>query len=413
MVDRVNDPLFPGLAAVLGGALLVVVGAVPFVARSYRRHGELRAGRALLAVTSTVYAMALVTYVILPLPTGDAAACAARTGVAVPQLQPLRFLDDARREAAGIGATGLLANPAVLQVLFNVALFVPLGALVRHLGRRSVVPTVLIGLGVSALVEFTQLTGVWFIYPCPYRLFDVDDLIANTTGALLGAVAAPLLRLVPGQAPRGGDRSLPRPVTVGRRLLGALCDLIGVVLVGAVLVVPLDAVLVVTGTTPVPGSPPDWAVLAEALAGTWLPWAVLFVLLPVLGLGGTAGQRAVLLRPARPDGTRPSRGLLLVRSMLGTGGFVLLQAIGGPAAAFAGLWGLVALVGLLATSGHRGLGGVWTSTVLRDRRTQPAPAGGPDDGSGVGAPPGGHSPRTSGDQLQPIFRPAEQWRHDC
>lgn len=85
------------------------------------------------------------------------------------------------------GPAVLLRNLAVQQLVLNVVLFVPLGMLVRHLGSRTVVETTAIGLGVSLLLELTQLTGVWFAFPCAYRLFDVDDLIINTLGALLGA----------------------------------------------------------------------------------------------------------------------------------------------------------------------------------------------------------------------------------
>ena len=31
-----------------------------------------------------------------------------------------------------------------------------------------------------------QLTGVMGVFPCSYRLFDVDDLIWNTSGAVIG-----------------------------------------------------------------------------------------------------------------------------------------------------------------------------------------------------------------------------------
>ena len=34
--------------------------------------------------------------------------------------------------------------------------------------------------------ELTQLSGLYFIYPRGYRLFDVDDLILNTLGGLFG-----------------------------------------------------------------------------------------------------------------------------------------------------------------------------------------------------------------------------------
>lgn len=49
--------------------------------------------------------------------------------------------------------------------------------------------------------ELTQVTGLYFIYPRGYRLFDVDDLIANTLGGLAGYfVAAPFLKFLPTRA---------------------------------------------------------------------------------------------------------------------------------------------------------------------------------------------------------------------
>src|SRR5699024_783337 len=86
------------------------------------------------------------------------------------------------------------------------------------------------GFGVSLAIELTQLTGNWFTYPCAYRLFDTDDLIANTVGAAIGVVAAPLLRWVPGQHARPADQ--PRPVRPLRRLTGMAVDLLSVLLVG-------------------------------------------------------------------------------------------------------------------------------------------------------------------------------------
>jgi hypothetical protein len=65
---------------------------------------------------------------------------------------------------------------------------------------------------------------------------------------------------------------------------------------------------------------------------------------------------------------RPSRARLLARSLAGIGGFLLLNDIGGAAAALGLLWGIASLVGIVRTRGHRGLGGLWTGTVLRDRR---------------------------------------------
>jgi glycopeptide antibiotics resistance protein/uncharacterized RDD family membrane protein YckC len=365
--------IYPGVVAVMIGAILVVAAFVPYVARSYRRRGELGPGHALLAMTSLVYALAVVAYTLLPLPEVAAGFCASRIATAGPQLHPLQFLSDVRAEQIGAGIRGLLGNPAVLQVVFNIALFVPLGALVRHLGRRSVVVATLAGFAVSLLIEVTQITGNWFLYPCPYRLFDVDDLIANTAGALAGALAAPLLRLVPGQSGQAADPGLPRPVTTGRRLLGVVCDLLGVWLAGAVLTALLVAVsLALTGQMPAAGGSGE-----PATGPIWLVWVALFVVLPMLGRGGTLGQRAVLLYPVLPDGSRPSHARLLARSLAGVGGFLLLQNLGGGGAGFALLWGLVCLVGIARTREHRGIAGVWTGTVLRDSRVGTSPGAQP------------------------------------
>ncbi|WP_454115939.1 VanZ family protein [Microbacterium aurum] len=53
----------------------------------------------------------------------------------------------------------------MLQLALNVLLFVPLGFFIRVLGGRGVVVALLAGLGVSLVIETTQLTGVWGLYP--------------------------------------------------------------------------------------------------------------------------------------------------------------------------------------------------------------------------------------------------------
>ena len=45
--------------------------------------------------------------------------------------------------------------------------------------------------------EVTQLTGLYFIYPRAYRLFDIDDLITNTLGGILGYFIANKLKFLP------------------------------------------------------------------------------------------------------------------------------------------------------------------------------------------------------------------------
>ncbi|MGI3783989.1 MAG: VanZ family protein, partial [Janthinobacterium lividum] len=227
-----SSTLFPAVVAVGASLFVALALLVPFVAVQYRRRGTLGLGPVVLSFAALVYVLALMSYTLLPLPEVMSNFCSVHR--AVPQLRPGRFVTDILRENRG-GVLGLATNPALQQFVFNIALFMPLGMFVRHLLRRGVLLTTAVGLGVSLLIELTQLTGVWALFPCAYRLFDVDDLTANTAGALIGAGLGPLLRLVPGQ--QTGDPGRPRLVTARRRLLGMICDWAAGVGVGQVLVV--------------------------------------------------------------------------------------------------------------------------------------------------------------------------------
>lgn len=63
----------------------------------------------------------------------------------------------------------------------NVVLFIPIGFILPVLwGKyRQLLPTVLYGLGLSMVIEFSQL----FTF---YRVTDINDLVMNTIGTVLG-----------------------------------------------------------------------------------------------------------------------------------------------------------------------------------------------------------------------------------
>jgi glycopeptide antibiotics resistance protein len=362
----VSERLLPAVPALFGGTLLAVILFVPFVFHSYRRRGEVGLGPALLAFGFLVYGLALVAYTLFPVPQVDDSWCAAHTAMSHPQLDPLRFLDDIAREQRTPGLRGLPANPAVQQVVFNVALFVPLGAYVRHYFRRGVVVAVVAGAAVSLLIEVTQFTGNWFLFPCPYRFFDVDDLLANSLGAAIGVMFSPLLHLVYGRH-AALPASVARPLTAGRRLLGMLVDLVGVFLLGGVLATALD--LIVRYGFDVRVAEQPWGALANSALNPWLP-AVLLLALPSLGAdGATLGQHAVRLRRTRPDGTRP--GARIVPALLFGGfGYCLLVGLGPFVSAAGGLANLLppACLVLALPRPHRGLSGLVSGLIVTDSR---------------------------------------------
>ncbi|MGS4946636.1 VanZ family protein [Meridianimarinicoccus sp. RP-17] len=119
---------------------------------------------------------------------------------AEPQLRPFHFLDTvAMLHDRGVGLRGWLTNKTLAAVVMNVVICAIIGAaLARHVRRLRT--AALFGAGLTLSVELTQLTGVWGLFPCPYRQFNVDDLILNMTGVLSGFV---LVRRV---LARGGVR---------------------------------------------------------------------------------------------------------------------------------------------------------------------------------------------------------------
>lgn len=74
----------------------------------------------------------------------------------------------------------------MLGIVFNVLMLVPSGFFLRRLYKFRKREMILVGFMISLIFEFTQLTGLFKIYPNPYRIFDVDDLIQNTFGFFLG-----------------------------------------------------------------------------------------------------------------------------------------------------------------------------------------------------------------------------------
>lgn len=337
--------------AVALGVLLLPLVFIPYVAWSFRR-GTVGPGHALLSAGAVVYAMALWTYTILPLPQQDLVC----TDAPSPQLIPLAFLGDIT------WGPGLLGDPALHQVLLNIALFVPLGVVARHLFGLSVRWSIALGAALSLLIELTQLTGIWGLYACAYRLFDTDDLLANTAGAALGVLLAPLARRVPGQHSRPVDE--PAPVRPLRRLTGAAVDLLSVALVGlaASLAVALGYVAV--------DRPGDELIeLADPVASV-LAVLVLLLLVP-MRWGATLGQRLVFLRPVRTDLAPPRPQQWLRRTVGGVGGYALLRAaadLGLPGGgALANAWVVVALL-VIALVHTRGVSGYASGLVVVDTR---------------------------------------------
>ena len=157
--------LWPFAAAVL---------TLPLLLAHYIRYRRIARGRAGMVYAMALYLLALGLFTLYPAPDDAVHFCASHQLQA--QLMPLGSIMD-------IPTEGLRA---VLQVVMNIIFFVPLGVFLRAMYGWRWYWVAAIGLGASLAIETSQLTGIFGLYPCSYRLFDVDDLLLNTTGALLG-----------------------------------------------------------------------------------------------------------------------------------------------------------------------------------------------------------------------------------
>lgn len=283
--------LLPVQTAVLVFPLLAAAVVVPASVVAYRRRGRAGGWTAFVFYTFVFYLLAAFLQTVVPLPADPMAVCASPGYAASPQPTPFHFVQD-------IGRDG---SRALLPTVLNVALLLPLGVYLRYLFRLGLTATALIAFGTSHFFEITQLTGLWFTYPCPYRQFNVDDLICNTAGALLGWIfIGPLTRLLPRIDPAAERTRYAARVTFPRRAYAYGLDLLGW-LVAYTLTI---GVLVLLGARLSDGV---LMLIGAAVGLAWF-WAV-----PALAGGSTIGKRLVLLRVVQRGGQRAEPSAILLR----------------------------------------------------------------------------------------------------
>ncbi|MCO1579523.1 VanZ family protein [Crossiella sp. SN42] len=280
---------------IVGFALLI-----PVVVFHYVRFGRVDPRRSFVLYAALMYGLVLLALVFMPFPPLDSVC----TGRQSTQFTPFQFLADIQTELAKHGQSGFLAgltSKSMLSFVFNIALFVPLGVLLRKvygLQRRWVVA---IGSVASLLIEITQLTGNFGIYPCPYRLFDVDDLVANTLGAALGGLIAPAALIVPKLLPPNEVRALADSTSLPRQIVGYGLDMIAVGLIAF-------AAHTFTGSEPVFLS--------------FASYLLVRIVLPLLDQGYTPGGRLLKFKVRKANGSPATVGRLVLRELFGPAGML-------------------------------------------------------------------------------------------
>lgn len=118
------------------------------------------------------YLCCVFALVFLPLPSLEEAAGL----IYEVELMPMHCLVDACK------------NPmrGTLVILFNVLMTIPFGMFLRYYFGLDAKRVFLYSLALTTLIEFGQFSGLFFLFKGSYRLFEVDDLLLNTAGGMLG-----------------------------------------------------------------------------------------------------------------------------------------------------------------------------------------------------------------------------------
>lgn len=220
--------LAPIESALVFFPLIAALFTLPYMLYEYRKYGALLFLRTVVVYSFILYMMCAYFLTVLPLPSQEKVA-----GMTTPYYQLVPFNDvlDIFRNPKIVWNQPrtyiyLIKSSAFIQVVFNVLLTVPFGVYLRYFFKKNLRQTVILSLGLSLFFELTQLSGLYFIYPRPYRLADVCDLTTNTLGGFLGYCLAPwLTRFLP-SADRMSEVAYQRSehVSILRRLFAAGLD---------------------------------------------------------------------------------------------------------------------------------------------------------------------------------------------
>lgn len=291
--------------------LIAALFTLPYLLFQYRRFERIPVLKVLVTYSFIFYLLAAYCLVILPLPSMETVKNAPERTTML--LTPLASMNEWTAENL-VGTYDRLdrfirvvGSAPALQLVFNVLLVLPFGIYLRYYYRRTWWQTFLMSLALSLFYEVTQLSALYGIYPKPYRVFEVDDLICNTLGGILGFLITPILyAFLPRreELDKRASRISPQ-VSVVRRILAAFLDWV-------VILLPFAAVVVI-----VKSIRPSLALPLDLLGVLILVFAVAYETVTMWSGGGsTPGMRVLRLRVTKAEGGRVTFVRALFRSLL-------------------------------------------------------------------------------------------------
>lgn len=177
-----------------------------------------------------LYLMCAYFLIMLPLPSIEAVS--KMTGPKI-QLTLFRFIKDiivtVNFDINSLDSLlKILKKPTVSTVIFNLILTLPFGVYLRYYFKKKWHESIFYTFLLSLFFELTQLSGLYGIYPRPYRMFDVDDLLINSLGGLIGHIITPIFTIFFPTRDELEEKSYQKgtKVTLLRRFTAFLIDLV-------------------------------------------------------------------------------------------------------------------------------------------------------------------------------------------
>lgn len=192
--------LLPIEAAIILFPMLAGFITLPYIIHQYRKYGSILFLRVAIVYSFVFYLLCSYFLVNLPLPPIEEVRHYTSPTMQLIPFQSLRELTTYSSFVWDNPTTYMKAfnEPSMYLIVFNIVLTIPFGMYLRYYFECTWKKTLLLTFLLTLSFECIQLSGLLGIYPRPYRLFDVDDLITNTMGGMIGYLITPLLsRLLP------------------------------------------------------------------------------------------------------------------------------------------------------------------------------------------------------------------------
>ena len=226
---------FPIKIGLIVFPIIALLITIPFMIKQYHKYGSIPFMRTFIVYSFVLYLLVAWFMVILPLPKIEVVEKMTGPWTQLIPFKGLKdIIDNTSFNILNFSTyITILKNPVVYTVIFNFFLTLPFGVYLRYYFNRKWWEVITLSFMLSLFFEVTQLSCLFGIYPRPYRLFDVDDLIVNTTGGLLGYLITPLFSKILPTREQLDEKAynMGEKVSYPRRLTATLIDFVIVCLI--------------------------------------------------------------------------------------------------------------------------------------------------------------------------------------